>query len=92
VTNCVFDGATTAGDYVQISSTVAGNCHDAGAAYPAGGQVLGRVLSTNASGGTYATHLFGPEIQAGATSSSVSIAAGLSKLLRWGSSRRVLRW
>ena len=53
--SCVFDGATTAGDYVQISSSTAGNCHDSGAAtYPTSGQVLGRVLSTNGSGGTYA--------------------------------------
>src|SRR5204862_2290715 len=45
--SCVFDGATTAGDYVQISTT-AGDCHDAGATFPtSGGQVLGRVLSTN---------------------------------------------
>ncbi|MBV8118370.1 MAG: hypothetical protein JO081_00335, partial [Alphaproteobacteria bacterium] len=52
--SCIFDGATTAGDYVQISSTTGGDCHDAGSAYPSSGQVLGRVLSTNASGGTYA--------------------------------------
>jgi hypothetical protein len=51
---CVFDGATTAGDYVQISSTVAGDCHDAGSSLPTGGQVLGRVLSTNAATGTFA--------------------------------------
>jgi hypothetical protein len=50
----VFDGATIAGDYVQISSTVAGDCHDAGASLPTGGQILGRVLSTNAAAGTYA--------------------------------------
>ena len=52
---CVFDGATTAGDYVQISSTTAGNCHDTGATsfYPTAGQVLGLVLSTNRSGSTY---------------------------------------
>lgn len=54
--SCVFDGATTAGDYVVISPTVAGDCHDTGSAnYPTtGGQVLGRVLSTNGAGGTYA--------------------------------------
>jgi hypothetical protein len=61
---CVFDGATTAGDYVQISSTTAGDCHDAGASYPGTGQVLGRVLSTNASTGTYAMLVAGPEMQA----------------------------
>src|SRR5207237_3957849 len=44
--SCVFDGATTAGDYVTISSTTAGDCHDAGATLPtSGGHILGRVLS-----------------------------------------------
>jgi len=62
---CVFDGATTAGDYVQISSTTGGNCHDTGAAtYPTSGQVVGRVLSTNGGGGTYALDLFPSEIKA----------------------------
>lgn len=61
---CVFDGATTANDYVQISSGTNGDCHDTGAAtYPTSGQVLGRVLSTNGSGGTYTLDLFPSEIQ-----------------------------
>ncbi|MDP9159463.1 MAG: hypothetical protein M3O09_04445, partial [Acidobacteriota bacterium] len=63
---CAFDGATTSGDYVQISSTVAGDCHDAGASYPTTGQVLGRVLSTNAAAGTFAV-LAVPEVQSGGT-------------------------
>lgn len=51
---CVFDGATTAGDYVQISATTAGDCHDGGATYPtSGGDILGRAMSTNGSGGTF---------------------------------------
>ena len=63
--SCAFDGATTAGDYVQISSSTAGNCHDTGAVtYPTSGQVLGRVLSTNGSGGTYVLDLFPSEIGA----------------------------
>lgn len=62
--SCVFDGATTAGDYVQISSTVAGNCHDTGSGlYPIVGQVIGRVLSTNAASGTYTIDLFSSEIK-----------------------------
>lgn len=64
-TSCVFDGATTAGNYIKISTTVAGDCMDAGAAYPITGQVLGRVLSTNGGAGTYAIELFGPELQPG---------------------------
>jgi len=59
---CVFDGATTAGDYVQISSSTAGNCHDAGSGYPSSKQVIGRVLSTHGSGGTYSIDLFPAEI------------------------------
>jgi hypothetical protein len=61
--SCVFDGATTAGDYVQASATVAANCHDAGASYPTSNQVLGLVLSTNASGGTFTVFLYGLEIR-----------------------------
>ena len=63
--NCTFDGSTTANDYVQISSTVNGNCHDTGsAAYPTvGGQILGRVLTTNVGAGNYLVDLFGPEIR-----------------------------
>jgi len=62
--NCVFDAATTAGDYIQISSISAGNCHDSGAGFPNNGaQVLGRVLSTNAAAGTYQIDFF-PETKA----------------------------
>lgn len=55
VTPCVFDGATTAGDFVQASTTMGGKCHDTGSAsVPSNGnQVIGQVLSTNGSGGTY---------------------------------------
>lgn len=60
---CVFDGATTLNDYVQISATVAGDCHDAGGSYPSTGQVLGRVLSSNGAGGTYSMLLFPAEIK-----------------------------
>lgn len=58
---CAFDGPTTAGDYVQASTTVAGQCHDAGASYPTSGQVVGRVTTTNAGGGSYVLELFGTE-------------------------------
>lgn len=57
-TNCTFDGGTTSGDYITISSTVAGNCHDFGSTIPYGVQVIGRVLSTNAVSGTYGITLF----------------------------------
>jgi hypothetical protein len=67
--SCVFDGGTTAGDYVSISSTIAGDCHDGGSTYPSTGQILGRVLSTNAAGGSYSVSLFGPEVQGAAQNS-----------------------
>ena len=51
--SCVFSNSTTAGDYVQISPTVAGNCADTGSSTPPGGYSVGRVLSTNGSAGTY---------------------------------------
>ena len=35
--NCTFDGATTAGDYVTISSTIAGDCSDAAPLNPTTG-------------------------------------------------------
>jgi hypothetical protein len=62
--NCVFDGTTTAGDYVQISSSTGGDCHDSGPNYPTTGQAIGRVLSTNGSAGTFGIDLFPSEIQA----------------------------
>jgi len=72
---CVFDGATVAGDYVQISATTAGDCHDtASQTYPTSGQVIGRVLSTNAAGGTYNLDLFPAEIRP----PTLSAAAGVT--------------
>lgn len=62
--NCVFDGATTAGDYVALSTTTAGNCHDTGAVSASlGPSVLGRVLSSNGGGGTYQIDLFAQEMR-----------------------------
>lgn len=64
--NCAFDGATTANDYVILSTTTAGNCHDSGIAPPTlppnGKQVVGQVLSTNVAGGTFQMNLHGPGI------------------------------
>jgi hypothetical protein len=50
---CSFDGSTVAGDYVVASTTNAGDCHDAGGTRPTGVQIIGRVETTNATGGTY---------------------------------------
>jgi len=48
--NCTFDNATTAGDYVQTSQTIQGDCHDAGTSAPVGVQTIGRVTQTVLSG------------------------------------------
>jgi hypothetical protein len=53
-TMCVFDGSVTAADWVQISSTAAGECHDAGATRPTSGKLLGVVVTTASGPGTYA--------------------------------------
>jgi len=58
--SCTFDGATTAGDWVVVSTSVNGNCHDSGdsgTTVPTGVEVVGVILSTNAAGGTYAVDL-----------------------------------
>jgi hypothetical protein len=71
--NCVFDGATTAGDYVQISATVGGDCHDTGSAtYPLTNQIVGRVMTTNGGGGTFQILLFGPDIE-GSSANSIGV-------------------
>ncbi|MBU6232189.1 hypothetical protein KGP36_06100, partial [Patescibacteria group bacterium] len=68
--NCTFSSVTTAGDYVQISTATAGDCLDIGNTYPSSGQVIGRVLTTNASAGTYQIDLFPSEIKGGSGASS----------------------
>ena len=61
LTTCVFDGATTAGDYVTISSTTAGDCHDYGSSFPST-QPIGRVFSTNGAAGTYTIYLYATDL------------------------------
>lgn len=80
--SCVFDGATTAGNYVAISSSTAGDCHDAGSSRPGSGQIIGRVLSTNASGGTYLVSLAGLDDQ-GATAGSGTVNSGTAGQLSY---------
>lgn len=74
--SCVFDGAITYGDYVQISTTVGGDCHDSGNTVPGSGQVIGRIISpTNASAGTYQiVVLAGGSSGGGSGASSVGLA------------------
>jgi hypothetical protein len=59
--NCVFDGPSTAGDYIVKSTTTAGDCHDFGATYPTGVQLLGRAILTNASATTSPIALYPAE-------------------------------
>jgi hypothetical protein len=68
---CVFSNATTVNDYVQRSGTTGGNCLDTGSTvFPtSGGDVIGRVLSTNASPGTYQIDEFAPELVPGSSGS-----------------------
>jgi hypothetical protein len=63
--SCVFDSATTAGHYVVNDTSTAGDCMDAGAAYPASGQVIGVVTSTNGGAGTYEVDLSFSQPQSG---------------------------
>jgi len=60
--NCQFDGSTTAGNYVVISATSAGKCHDNGSSFPNDKAAYGRVLTTNVGAGTYAMTLMTPDI------------------------------
>ena len=57
---CAFDSAPTGiGDFVTISSTTAGDCHDSGTKVRSGltSQIIGQVVNTVASGGNYAVAL-----------------------------------
>ena len=60
--NCVFDGATTAGDFVGISSGTAGDCTDVGSTFPSLTSVIGIVTSTNGGAGTYSVIFDTPDI------------------------------
>jgi len=46
VGNCTFDNTAVVGDYVTISVSVAGECHDAGTKIPDARQIVGRVVDT----------------------------------------------
>lgn len=48
--NCIFDNATTANHYFTGSTSVAGDCHDAGATIPDTSMVFGVVTETGAAG------------------------------------------
>lgn len=62
VVSCAFDGATVALHYFIPSTTIGGDCHDAGVSPVSGVQVLGQVLSSNVGAGLNLVNLFGPGI------------------------------
>lgn len=61
---CTFDSTVNVGDYVEVSGTVAGNCHSVGATYPTSGtnQVVGRALESSlVTGAIKKVNLWGTE-------------------------------
>ena len=62
IATCTFDGSTTIGDYVQISTATGGYCHDTGSSWPPiTGWIVGKVMSANAGAGTTAgVNLYSP--------------------------------
>lgn len=76
---CAFDGTATAGHYVQISSSVAGDCTDAGASQPTTGQTVGRVITGGAGAGNYSIEaLTGGGGVGSVTSVAMSVPTGLA--------------
>jgi hypothetical protein len=74
---CDFDSATTAGHYVTVDTSTAGDCMDTGAAtYPTSGQVIGVVTSTNGGAGTYEVDLTIGQPQAGGAGGGATIGSG----------------
>ena len=50
IVQCIFENSQTAGDFVTIGTSTAGDCHDDGSTLPTdGSQVIGRVLQTSSS-------------------------------------------
>ncbi|MFZ0319827.1 MAG: hypothetical protein WAL56_11940 [Candidatus Sulfotelmatobacter sp.] len=81
VVSCSFDGAATPGDFVQAGST-AGECHDAGSAYPTNGhQVLGRVLNGGTSAGSFAMMFYPVETEPVPCPTCVTSSAKLQTIL-----------
>jgi hypothetical protein len=80
----VMDGATTVNDWVINSPSVAGNGRDtASTTCPtSGAQVIGRVLSTNAAGGTFTVQLGGCDTSGGAGGGGGS-PGGSSGQIEW---------
>lgn len=72
---CLFDGPTNANDYVTISSTVGGDCHDAGLAAPTAAGSIGTVTATSATAATEPIILSGPN-SSGSSSGAKILCSG----------------
>lgn len=71
---CAFDSTATAGNYVGIDDSTAGDCKDVGATTPTTGvSVIGRTITGGVGAGTYTINLFTPDVAAAGS------AAGGSK-------------
>jgi hypothetical protein len=70
---CVFDNTTVAGDFVQIASGTAGDCHDVGATRPTSGQIIGVVIQQGGAAGTYNVLLDKSIFPASASSPSLAL-------------------
>lgn len=87
--SCIFDNATTAGDYVGVSTTVAGDCHDLGATFPTNGaEVLGIINTTNGAAGTFAVDFNPPDL----TLPNAGGGGGGGKLSGTGANTNVAFW
>lgn len=82
---CQFDGSTTAGDYVQASTSTAGNCHDAGSTFPTSNQIIGRVLSTNSGSGAYQIEMFESEVIPGGGGGGGDLSGSANELVVFNS-------
>lgn len=76
--NCVFDGGVTLNDYVTLSTSVAGDCHDEGNAQTPGILTIGSVVNvTNASAGTYQIQVGLPTDAVGAGATGITSGASV---------------
>lgn len=72
---CDFDGATTARDYVTVSTTAAGKCHDASSVRPTSARIVGRVLVTIGTAGLAWIISYGTGVDGSFSSASDVISA-----------------
>lgn len=79
---CLFANATTAGDFVTVSTGTTGNCNDFGATAPTDGSLAyGRVLVTNAATGVVNLILLNSNVEASG-GTPIGLAAGGTGLVQ----------